>query len=57
MRSLAFNLLKGIWIPRTFFEGNMRNPVQVFFLACFPDSVGGGKAGVQDLLVLVPNAI
>ena len=34
----------------------MRNPAQVFFLACFPDSVGGGEAGVQDLLV-VPNAI
>ena len=34
----------------------MRNPAQVFFRACFPDSVGGGKAGVQDLL-LVPNAI
>ena len=34
----------------------MGNPAQVFFWACFPDSVGGGKAGVQDLL-LVPNAI
>ena len=34
----------------------MRNPAQAFFRACFPDSVGGGKAGVQDLL-LVPNAI
>ena len=33
----------------------MRNPAQVFFWACFPDSVGGGKAGFQDLLQ-VPNA-
>ena len=34
----------------------MRNSSQVSFWARFPDSVGGGKAGVQDLL-LVPNAI
>ena len=34
--------------------GNMRNSAHVFFWACFPDSVGGGKAVLQDLL-LVPN--
>ena len=34
----------------------MRNSAQVSFWASFPDSVGGGKAGLQDLL-LVPNAI
>ena len=56
MRPLAFSLLKVIWIPGTFSEGNMRNPAQVFFWACFPESAGGGKAGAQELL-LVPSAI